>query len=116
MAWWPMCSAWMWSTHSDLKLLKDLEAKREGVSEGVKSVLRQRESKFSFIHGLVADVLRVDVEHAFRSEALEGPGGQARRRQRRRQERVASAREQVQLHPWPGGRCAPRGCGARIQI
>ena len=45
-------------------LLKDLEAKREGVSEGVKSVLRQREQKFPFIRGLVADVLRVDVEHA----------------------------------------------------
>ncbi len=46
------------------KLLADLEAKREGVSEGVKSVLRQRETKFPFIRGLVADVLRVDVEHA----------------------------------------------------
>ncbi|HEX4124244.1 MAG TPA: AAA family ATPase, partial [Tepidisphaeraceae bacterium] len=51
------------------KLLADLEAKREGVSEGVKSVLRQREQKFSFILGLVADVLRVDVEHAHTIEA-----------------------------------------------
>ena len=51
------------------KLLKDLEAKREGVSEGVKSVLRQREQKFPFIRGLVADVLRVDVEHAHAIEA-----------------------------------------------
>ncbi len=51
------------------KLLKDLEAKREGVSEGVKSVLRQRETKFPFIRGLVADVLRVDVEHAHVIEA-----------------------------------------------
>ena len=51
------------------KLLKDMEAKREGVSEGVKSVLRQREQKFSFVHGLVADVLRVDVEHAHVIEA-----------------------------------------------
>jgi chromosome segregation protein len=46
------------------KLLQDLESRREGVSEGVKSVLRQRDQKFSFIRGLVADVLRVDVEHA----------------------------------------------------
>jgi chromosome segregation protein len=46
------------------KLLTDLETKREGVSEGVKSVLRQRGEKFAFIRGLVADVLRVDVEHA----------------------------------------------------
>ncbi len=51
------------------KLLKDMEAKREGVSEGVKSVLRQRDQKFSFVHGLVADVLRVDVEHAHVIEA-----------------------------------------------
>jgi chromosome segregation protein len=51
------------------KLLKDLEARREGVSEGVKSVLRQREEKFPFIRGLVADVLRVDVEHAHAIEA-----------------------------------------------
>jgi chromosome segregation protein len=51
------------------KLLKDLEANREGMSEGVKSVLRQREAKFPFIRGLVADVLRVDVEHAHAIEA-----------------------------------------------
>ena len=51
------------------KLLKDLEARREGVSEGVKSVLRQRETKFPFVRGLVADVLRVDVEHAHVVEA-----------------------------------------------
>jgi chromosome segregation protein len=51
------------------KLLKDMEAKREGVSEGVKSVLRQRDQKFSFVHGLVADVLRVDIEHAHVIEA-----------------------------------------------
>jgi len=46
------------------KLLADLEAKREGVSEGVQSVLRRRETDFPFIRGLVADVMRVDVEHA----------------------------------------------------
>ena len=51
------------------KLLKDLEARREGVSEGVKAVLRQREQKFPFIRGLIADVLRVDVEHAHVIEA-----------------------------------------------
>ncbi len=45
-------------------MLADLEAKREGVSEGVKSVLRRKEKEFPFIRGLVADVLRVDVEHA----------------------------------------------------
>ena len=51
------------------KLLKDLEARREGVSEGVKSVLRQRDQRFPFVRGLVADVLRVDVEHAHVIEA-----------------------------------------------
>jgi len=50
-------------------LLKDLEARREGVSEGVKSVLRQRNDKFPFIEGLVADLLAVDVEHAHVIEA-----------------------------------------------
>ena len=38
-------------------------------SEGVKSVLRQRDQKFPFVRGLVADVLRVDVEHAHVIEA-----------------------------------------------
>ena len=46
------------------KLLKDLEARREGVSEGVKAVLRQKAEKYPFIRGLLADVMRVDVEHA----------------------------------------------------
>jgi chromosome segregation protein len=51
------------------KLLTDLEARHEGVSGGVKSVLRQRAEKFPFVRGLVADVLRVDVEHAHMMEA-----------------------------------------------
>jgi chromosome segregation protein len=51
------------------KLLKDLEARREGVSEGVKAVLRQRDQQFGFIRGLIADILRVDVEHAHVIEA-----------------------------------------------
>ena len=51
------------------RLLEDLEAKREGMSEGVKSVLRQREERFGFIRGVVADFLRVDVEHAHVIEA-----------------------------------------------
>lgn len=54
---------------SRCKLLEDLEARREGVSEGVKSILRQRDEKFAFVEGLVADVLRVDVEHAHIIEA-----------------------------------------------
>ena len=46
------------------RLLEDLEKKCEGFTEGVKAVLRQREQKFPFIRGVVADLLRVDVEHA----------------------------------------------------
>jgi chromosome segregation protein len=51
------------------RLLEDLEARREGMSEGVKAVLRQRQEKFGFITGVVADLLRVDVEHALVIEA-----------------------------------------------
>jgi chromosome segregation protein len=46
------------------KLLEDLEARRHGVSEGVQSVLRHRAERFPFVRGLVADVLRVDIENA----------------------------------------------------
>jgi chromosome segregation protein len=45
------------------KVLQDLENRREGVAEGVKAVLKQREQKFPFIRGLLADVMKVDVEH-----------------------------------------------------
>jgi chromosome segregation protein len=51
------------------KMLRDLEARREGISDAVQRVLKQRESKFPFIRGLVADLLRVDVEHAHVIEA-----------------------------------------------
>ena len=50
--------------HSRQRLLQDLEQRREGVSDAVKAVLRQREQSFPFVQGLVADALRVDVEHA----------------------------------------------------
>jgi chromosome segregation protein len=46
------------------KTLSEMEARREGVSDSVQWVLRNREHRFPFIRGLVADVLRVDVEHA----------------------------------------------------
>src|SRR5699024_8987851 len=54
------------------RLLKDLEAKREGVSEGVKSALRGRGQKCPFIRGLVAGGLRVGAEHAHAIEAALG--------------------------------------------
>jgi chromosome segregation protein len=51
------------------KLLQDLEARREGVSDAVKKVLKERDQKFPFVSGIVADLLRVDVEHATVIEA-----------------------------------------------
>ncbi|HEX8322418.1 MAG TPA: AAA family ATPase, partial [Tepidisphaeraceae bacterium] len=51
------------------KLLQDLETRREGVSDAVKKILRERDQKFPFVRGLVADLLRVDVEHATVIEA-----------------------------------------------
>lgn len=51
------------------KVLQDLEARREGVSDAVKKILRERDQKFPFVRSLVADLLRVDVEHATVIEA-----------------------------------------------
>lgn len=50
-------------------VLSDLEARREGVGEGVAQVLRERDGRFSYVRGLVADLIRVDVEHAAIVEA-----------------------------------------------
>ena len=51
------------------KVLQDLEARREGVGAGVQQVMRDRDAKFPFVRGIVADLLRVDVEHATVIEA-----------------------------------------------
>ena len=51
------------------KVLQDLEARREGLGEGVKQVLRDRDERFPYVLGLVADLLQVDVEHAAVIEA-----------------------------------------------
>ncbi|MGC4031725.1 MAG: chromosome segregation protein SMC [Tepidisphaeraceae bacterium] len=51
------------------RVLQDLEARREGVSDAVKKILREKDQKFPFVRGLVADLLRVDVEHATVIEA-----------------------------------------------
>ena len=51
------------------RLLADLEAKREGVGAGVRCVLERRDTHFPFVRGLVADLLRVDAEHATTIEA-----------------------------------------------
>jgi chromosome segregation protein len=46
------------------KVLEDLEKHQEGLGGAVKKVLAGRKTKYPFIRGIVADVLRVDVEHA----------------------------------------------------
>lgn len=51
------------------RLLADLEARREGVSDAVKAALARRDGGLGFIRGLVADIIRVDVEHAAVIEA-----------------------------------------------
>lgn len=45
------------------KALQEMENRREGISDAVKQVLKNRE-QYPFFRGLVADLLRVDVEHA----------------------------------------------------
>ena len=51
------------------KLLADLESRREGVAESVRRVLAGRDGAFGFVEGIVADVVRADVEHAAVVEA-----------------------------------------------
>ena len=51
------------------KLLADLESRREGVAESVRRVLAGRDGPFAFVEGIVADVVRADVEHAAVVEA-----------------------------------------------
>jgi chromosome segregation protein len=51
------------------KVLADLEQRREGVSDAVQRVLKERAARYPFVKGLVADVLKVDVEHATVIEA-----------------------------------------------
>ena len=51
------------------KLLADLEDRREGVAESVRRVLAGRDGPFAFVEGIVADVVRADVEHAAVVEA-----------------------------------------------
>ena len=60
-------------TRADLasrrNVLADLEQRREGIGEGVAEVLRDRETRFPYVRGLVADLIDVDVEHAAVVEA-----------------------------------------------
>ncbi len=62
-----------------ISVLEELIRKNEGLSPGVREVLTQSrdpKSPFRFVHGLVADLLRVDVEAAPLIELALGPHAQ----------------------------------------
>ena len=61
---------------SELAVLTDMEKRREGVNNAVKSILQKQStgnSEFDYIEGLLADIVAADVEYATAVEAgLEG--------------------------------------------
>lgn len=62
---------------SELGVLRDMEAKREGLSEALKGILERRtadgDGRFSYVDGIVADIIRAEAAHAEIVEAaLEG--------------------------------------------
>ena len=58
--------------NSELSILTDMEARREGLNNAVKSILQNR-SKFDYVEGILAEVIAADVEYANAVEAaLEG--------------------------------------------
>jgi len=62
---------------SELAVLRDMEANREGLSEAIKDILERRgvdaSDRFAYVDGIVADIIRADATHAAIVEAaLEG--------------------------------------------
>jgi chromosome segregation protein len=58
--------------NSELSVLADMEARREGLNNAVKSILQSR-SKFDYVEGILAETIAADVEYANAVEAaLEG--------------------------------------------
>jgi chromosome segregation protein len=62
--------------NSELTILTDMENRREGLNNAVKSILEGRygeSGKFDYVEGILADIIVADVEHATAVEAaLEG--------------------------------------------
>ena len=62
--------------NSELAILTDMEKRCEGLKPGVKSILQNRSvenNRFDYVEGLLADIIRADVEYANAVEAvLEG--------------------------------------------
>lgn len=58
--------------NSELSILTDMETRREGLNNAVKSILESR-SKFDYVEGILAEAIAADVEYANAVEAaLEG--------------------------------------------
>lgn len=62
---------------SELSILSDMEARREGLGGAVKKILAGRGGgKYKYIEGVLADIIVADVEYATAVEAaVEGKGG-----------------------------------------
>ncbi|MHC4573542.1 MAG: chromosome segregation protein SMC [Planctomycetota bacterium] len=62
--------------NSELMILSDMEKRREGLNDAVKTILQNRSAgscKFDYVEGILADIVGADVEHASAVEAaLEG--------------------------------------------
>jgi len=58
--------------NSELSVLTDMEARREGLNNAIKSILQSR-PKFDYVEGILAEAIAADVEYANAVEAaLEG--------------------------------------------
>ncbi|MDD5327994.1 MAG: chromosome segregation protein SMC [Phycisphaerae bacterium] len=58
--------------NSELSVLTDMEARREGLNNAVKNILQNRD-KFGYVQGILAETIAADVEYANAVEAsLEG--------------------------------------------
>ena len=62
---------------SEFKVLSDMEAKRQGLSDSIKDILRTQadgaQNRYDYIEGIVADVISAEAEYAMAVEAaLEG--------------------------------------------
>ncbi len=64
---------------AEWKVLREMENRREGLSETVKTILHQhrRNGQSGLLDGVLADILRTDVEYAPAVEAALGPALQA---------------------------------------
>jgi chromosome segregation protein len=62
--------------NGELTILADMERKREGLNNAVKSILQSRstgDGQFDYVEGILADIIATDIEHANAVEAaLEG--------------------------------------------